>query len=65
MSVVKRGPSVQVCVTLFLELANMFKHGYFKVTWDVTGMVCGLLGLCGRFEGNLLAYMFGLKESHC
>jgi hypothetical protein len=52
-------------VTLFLELANLFKHWYFKVTDDVTGIACGLLGLCGIFEGNSLAHMFELKERHC
>jgi hypothetical protein len=42
----------------FWNLQTCLKHWYFKVTDDVTGMACGLLGLCGRYEENLLAHVW-------
>jgi len=33
-------------------LQTCLNHWYFKVSDDVTGMACGLLGPCGRFEGS-------------
>ena len=37
----------------FWNLQTCLKHWYFKLNGDVTGMACGLLGICGRFEGNI------------
>lgn len=42
----------------FWNLQTCLKRWYIKVTDDVTGTARGLLGLCGGFEGSVLAHVW-------